>query len=379
MILSLSIISYGMYQLLHQHASTQKIALPKPAGEFNIGFTNLDLVDITRKEVYSEDPLHKHRELVIDAWYPVNKNTSGVRVDFFGPLSTFVKNDISRLENQPISLFAHFDALKSHALFNMPLSDKYASYPVIIFSPGFGSPARLYTSLCEELASQGYIVFALNYPYITSPVIFHDGRVIAPTKKFEQFKGDKEKKDQATLEEMETWIKDMRFLVDQLAVINKNDKFSGKLNLNKIGVCGHSLGGAAAINMSRNDDRIKACCNLDGRLRGVDAEVGFSTPLMVVLSDRQDLSSQKETQSINRLISHMTNDAYMLMIKATNHGSFTDFDYLVGKSTEDTFLKFYMIRSIIARFFDVYLHEQNKNLILDYVKDHSEIQPLKIK
>lgn len=98
-----------------------------------------------------------------------------------------MKKDLSNLEQKPISAFSNFDSLKNYSLVNAPIASKNLTYPIIIFSPGFwGSPARLYTSLCEDLASQGYIVFALNYPYITSPVIFNDGRVIQPTKKFEQ-------------------------------------------------------------------------------------------------------------------------------------------------------------------------------------------------
>lgn len=372
-LLGLSLISYGMYKLLHPST----VSVHAPTGSFKTGFFTFNLTDASRNERYSDDPLHPHRELVVDAWYPVDKTITGQQADFFGPLSPFVKTDFSNITKKSLGAFAHFDTMKNHSLKNAPLASVNSSYPVILFSPGFGSPARLYTSLCEELASNGFIVLALNYPYVTSPVLFDDGRVILPTKKFEELKTNKEKKDQATLEEMETWVKDIQYVISQLSVLNRNDRFAGKIDTTAIGICGHSLGGAAAIAVSRQDNRIKACCNLDGRLRGDNAEEGFATPLMILLSDRQDAASQKEIESMKKLLHAMTNDRYLYLIKNTNHGSFTDFDNLIGKASTEGSVAFTIIGNLVHNFFKTYLKQTDKNELREYAHRQPEITLLK--
>ena len=40
-------------------------------------------------------------------------------------------------------------------------------YPAIVFSPGYGVPHALYTSLFEDLASHGFVVIALDHTYET--------------------------------------------------------------------------------------------------------------------------------------------------------------------------------------------------------------------
>ncbi|MEI0739748.1 hypothetical protein VQ056_29130 [Paenibacillus sp. JTLBN-2024] len=44
--------------------------------------------------------------------------------------------------------------------------------------------------------------------------------------------------------------------------------FSGRLDLNKVGMFGHSFGGATAAQMLLADGRVKAALNMDGTLYG---------------------------------------------------------------------------------------------------------------
>jgi pimeloyl-ACP methyl ester carboxylesterase len=60
---------------------------------------------------------------------------------------------------------------------------------------------------------------------------------------------------------------DASFVIDQLQEMDaaKFDSiFAGRLNLDEIGVIGHSVGGAIAYNLAINDPRIKAGIDLDG-------------------------------------------------------------------------------------------------------------------
>ena len=58
---------------------------------------------------------------------------------------------------------------------------------------------------------------------------------------------------------------DIKFVVDQLEKINKGSSvLAGRLELTGLGVFGHSLGGNAALEFCRKDDRCKVAVNLDG-------------------------------------------------------------------------------------------------------------------
>lgn len=57
-----------------------------------------------------------------------------------------------------------------------PVSSK--TFPMVIFIPGRGEERQKYTILCEELASQGYVVLAIDQPYVANFVQFPDGTKI---------------------------------------------------------------------------------------------------------------------------------------------------------------------------------------------------------
>jgi hypothetical protein len=60
---------------------------------------------------------------------------------------------------------------------------------------------------------------------------------------------------------------DASFVIDSLEEMNAGKVetiFKGKLDLEKIGVIGHSVGGAVAYNLAINDERVKAAIDLDG-------------------------------------------------------------------------------------------------------------------
>lgn len=70
-----------MYKLLH--SDLIEINIPRPIGSFNVGVTQRELTDTSRKEKYSDDESHPFRELVLDIWYPVDTTVHGSFSDFF--------------------------------------------------------------------------------------------------------------------------------------------------------------------------------------------------------------------------------------------------------------------------------------------------------
>ena len=80
------------------------------------------------------------------------------------------------------------------------------------------------------------------------------------------------------------------FVLNELEKLNKNDRknlFINRMDLNQIGMFGHSYGGATAVQMLMKDDRIKAAVNMDGTLYGEKIEeTGVEKPLMILMGKK---------------------------------------------------------------------------------------------
>src|SRR5438445_11803055 len=145
-----------------------------------------------------------------------------------------------------------------------------------------------YTTLAEDLASHGYVVVRFDAPYRTFITVLPDGTVIArsPKNNAELVSGQ-EKVDLAN-KLVQAWSSDMGFAVDQLERLNASDvsgRFLGRLEMQRLGVFGHSLGGAEALQFCHDDSRCKAGIDVDGAPFGSVVREGFSQPFMFLMSD----------------------------------------------------------------------------------------------
>ena len=136
---------------------------------------------------------------------------------------------------------------------------------------GASAPVVNYSTLAEDLASHGYVVLAFDAPYRTGQVVFPDGRVIArpPKNNPELFSGAELTRLADKL--LAAWTADIGFVLDRLVQWNASStsgKFAGRLDMTRVGVFGHSLGGATVAQFCSEDSRCKAGIDIDGSLHG---------------------------------------------------------------------------------------------------------------
>ena len=132
--------------------------------------------DKSRHEPHLEG-VNDNRELIVQVWYPAEPKSLATKAWYINPLSiATVKEDLKENFKVTLNELSSLDQIQTHAYRNVKVSKACSTYPVILFSPGFGSPINFYTSLLEELASHGYIVVAIAYPYITSAVVLPNGK-----------------------------------------------------------------------------------------------------------------------------------------------------------------------------------------------------------
>jgi dienelactone hydrolase len=201
------------------------------------------------------------RQFLVTAWYPAIAETERQRS---GPLDLLFQNADSVLSfliekdaTGSINLAAAKARLQSLAFqAEHGLQATAGPHPVLIFYPGGECHRFSKAGVCESLASLGYVVFALDAPRDAPILAFPDGRqVTGPMGENEDY----------------IWprVADIRFLLDQLALLNVNGPLAGCLELERIGMFGASRGGYLSNIMAVADERIKAAVNIDGFLWGL--------------------------------------------------------------------------------------------------------------
>lgn len=311
--------------LLARHDHT--VALPKPTGQYAVGRTAFEWTDETRNETLGPDPAAK-RELLIWAWYPA-RATAGTEPAAYLPRKwEDLRHDQGGMlgtRQQPVTVRPHAEA-------DAELASDQATFPVLIMAPGLGFLATDYTTLAEDLASHGYVVLGLNITYVSSVVVFSDGRVArrarVPVAGDASEAAARRKRELAPL--VQLWVADERFVLDQLARLNATadgGKFAGRLDLQRVGFLGHSFGGAIALEVCRIDARCKAGVNLDGYPHAGTGGRDLETPFMFIWSEpssTEDAGWRRAAQDVRRLTSRVPEGGHHFSIKGTRHLTFTD-------------------------------------------------------
>jgi predicted dienelactone hydrolase len=140
-----------------------------------------------------------------------------------------------------------------------------------------------YSTLAEDLASHGYVVVGFDAPYRTRVIVFPDGRVIerTPENNPELYSGEELTRRADKL--LAAWTADAAFVLDRLEQLSSPDassKFSGRLDMSRVGLFGHSFGGATAAQFCCQDARCKAGIDVDGSLHGSVVQEGIHKPFM---------------------------------------------------------------------------------------------------
>lgn len=255
--------------------------LPEPTGNFKVGTQTFHFIDYGRKEQFGEQP-GAQRELMVQVWYPA-QNTTGRPLPFIPESTRVLKEEpMSQTMGIPGIFMNYLKYIKTHSYEGAEVASSSSSYPLVILNHGFGSSKIYQTSQAENMASHGYIVASIDHTYSTFATAFPDGRTTTMRTDDEQV-GDKTYRD--TVGKM--WTDDVTFTLDQLEQMNAGlipSGLQGRMDLDHVGVFGHSFGGAASYDAA-NDPRITAGIDLDGALYRYD-QAPLTKPFMFMFSER---------------------------------------------------------------------------------------------
>jgi hypothetical protein len=120
---------------------------------------------------------------------------------------------------------------------------------------------------------------------------------------------------------MINWTDDTIFVLNEIEKINRNksgDPFCGRLDLARVGLFGHSLGGATAGEACSRDSRFKAVANLDGFQYWDLLDHPITQPLMMMYS--------QANINCNEMVYNRGGASYYrINVKSATHFNYTDF------------------------------------------------------
>src|SRR5262249_20965282 len=222
-----------------------------------------------------------------------------------------------------------------------PLASANVSFPIVVLRGGASSGVLNYSSLAEDLASHGYVVIGFDAPYRTGLVVFPDGRAIGRTEETNPERCvalGRNEQERCASRLIDAWTSDTAFVLDRLAEMNRSNApgpFSN-LDLSRVGLFGHSFGGASIAEFCRVDARCKAGIDIDGAPHGRVIETGLRQPFMFLLSDHRrdaDPESRQVKADIQSIYDGLPADGRIaLEIRGAFHFMFSD-DGAVRKSS----------------------------------------------
>ncbi len=368
----------------------------KPTGPYTVGTATYHWIDYKREENFTK-LFGDSRELMVQIWYPASLEATGKPASYLSDPAPYVEG-LHELLQLPKFLFSGLKLVKTNAIMNAELAETASKYPVLLFSHGFMGYKNQNTFQVEQLASHGYIVVGIEHAYSSVASVFPNQHVVKFDSEgkigYEQMKYsfmDKRNK---------VWVEDAKFVLDQIEALSENDPggmFTGRIDLEHVGMFGHSFGGATTVQMLLDDTRVQAGMNMDGVLYGERriAEGGLKKPFLLMSADHTlkgaDQTSDAEIAALGtdreeiaayydelfaryELVTAGGN--YWITFKNTKHMSFSDlylltplFEWMEGGNVRRTHE---LINEYTLDFFDHYLKGKPMQYLNRNLGDHAE-------
>lgn len=308
---------------------------PETTGSYEVATTKYTWIDHSRADEFSESG--ENRALTVEFWYP--ENTDG-------------------------------------------------TYPLVVFSHGaFGFSGSNY-STCAELASNGYVVASIGHTHqafytmdTNRKLTLVDTDFINKASEINAISDTMHEEEiyKTTKEWMKLRTDDENFVINTILSENEKDnadELFSLINTEKIGLMGHSLGGAASAQVGRERDDIDAVIVLDGTMLG--EEVAFQNnmvvlnntpypiPLLNVYAEDHYTNSKEQVGDAynNFYATQNALCAYETVFQNAGHLNFTDLPLfsptlakMLGVGTVDARDCIETMNKVVLKFFNSYLKD----------------------
>uniref|UniRef100_A0A8C5UGJ0 Platelet-activating factor acetylhydrolase n=1 Tax=Malurus cyaneus samueli TaxID=2593467 RepID=A0A8C5UGJ0_9PASS len=217
-------------------------------------------------------------------------------------------------------------------IWNAPFKPRSSGYPLIIFSHGLGAFRNLYSSLCSELASWGFVVAALEHRDGSAATTYFCAAE-AGTEEWIPFQrvpqGQKEFyfRNKQVHQRAQECVRALRLFRDIAAgravpnILQQDWDLSDSLDLSKVAVMGHSFGGVTAVLALVKEPHFSC----EG-----SRTWGWSRAQTRALHNTEKFQTPESVAKMQRLSSR-NSQTRIVTVLGTVHEDQTDFAFLPGK------------------------------------------------
>ena len=274
---------------------------------------------------------------------------------------------------------------------------KEHSLPLVIFSHGAFGYYESNTSTYMELASNGYVVVSIEHPYHSLFTKDTTGKTIIVDPEFFTTALEAGNRGEAetyriTSKWMEIREADMNFALDTIIKASKASEYDDAwfytddkkeeisnilkcVDTERIGLMGHSLGGATAVSVGRRED-VSAVIDFDGTMLGENTgiedgkilvnEDPYDTPLLCFDNESHHadgvIAREEGLTYSNNVILDNAKDGYSTYFEGSAHMNYTDLPLFspflaknLGMGSVDPEYCIDKVNEITLRFYDHYL------------------------
>ncbi len=288
--------------------------LPPLTGRYAVGSFSRLLTDFSRTNVAR----HTNHQFMITVFYPANP-AAGVLPEHY-----WERAMISSM--QQWYGFVPNTNWYSRDYSNAPLAVAANPWPVLLYSPSLNSERRENLYKLLELASHGFIVAATDHRE-TFASAFPDGKIVSGTPTIE-------KSMSSVLTAIKDRVPDVQLMLGELTRMNTEEPlWAGRMDLDRVGAFGFSLGGSTAAELCRTDPRIRAGAGMDGAFFVPEIlENPLAKPFLFLRADQPDIVlSDGRPDDRLPVIEKMTRDGYFIQLSGTVHWSFADYPLLTAE------------------------------------------------
>lgn len=315
-----------------------------------------------------------YRDVLAQIWYPISSEANP-NLQEMAPYFPFLPEVKPHLESWDQADFDLVNGIKTRGLLGTQIAHQTKKYPLIVLSPALGSHSSYYTQYAEQLVDEGYVVLGVNSKYESEYVINEAGHVTTSNHQYhdslkslkipEQISADEYR--EARSNRLIVIAEDLIFAINELEKLNEG-VYKGLLDVDNIGILGHSIGGCAAIDAARMDSRIKACVNLDGTPSTQALAEGMDQAFMFIedLTDYRNHRGYKmQFDRREAFCKKVKAEAFRVLIGKTNHSSFYSSNIRFAESAAEKQEAERPVRisyTYLSAFFSRYLKNKPKNI-----------------
>jgi len=341
-------------------------------GPYQVGTREIHLIDPSRNEIYGTDPTAP-REFTAQIWYPADPGKEDQQAQWM-PAIKYAAPAIAEKLDLPAFTLGHLKYVLANAYLEAEPIQDGSTFPVLIFSHGWEGFKEQNIYQVEELASHGYVVIGISHTYGSVITVFPDGRHMPTNQNALPDDVSDEVYGRASNTLVQQWAGDIARTLDELESMEQDSGvwfLSGQVDLEQVGVFGHSTGGGAVVEFCLTDERCQAIFGMDIWAEPAEPEVlelHLGQPTLSMLSEGWYYPNEPDRNYdlIGTLAERAESNVDEIALIGTRHYDFTSLPLLTPLAAQlglkgpiPGTLGLEIINAESVAFFDKYLKGDN--------------------